>query len=479
MPYRTVPINLVGGSNPNRTRAISQERTLNLYPAPVPSGAYPSVLLPWPGSKTLSDGTGSGTPRGCWTHAQTGVVYKVAGTTLYSMDSDGVEASIGTIPGSGLVIFDDLYDNINNIGTKLLITTTTEGYVYDITASTLTKVTDASYTAGGSVVAVQQFVIWQMDLNRYAVGDVGDPGSIQAENVSTVPVAADNLVRIQKFREGVYMMGSTTIEPYYIGSTGTGNPLVAIQNGTMAIGLIDRGCTDSNDDFLYWIGNDKRLHRTSAYDPQSVTPPSIHNDLSQLDFTGARLRCITRDGQNFVQIFTNSKTWCYSETTNQWFELAYKAAEEISLAYDYTYAYNKHLIMSRLDSKILQLDEGTYTENGQTTIRERITAPINASALGKNGGRLIAKRAELIMESGVGNPSEANPLVMMSYSIDGGQSFSNEQWVRAGRDGENNLRVEYYFMASFRQIQFKIRTSDPNFFTFHSMALDVKPGGNF
>jgi hypothetical protein len=274
------------------------------------------------------------------------------------------------------------------------------------------------------------------------------------------------------------MMGSTTIEPYYIGSTGT-NPFESIQNGTMAIGLIDRGCVDSNDDFLYWIGDDKRLHRTSAYDPQSVTPPAIHNDLSKLDFTGARLRCITRDGQNFVQIFTGTKTWCYSETTNEWFELAYKAGEEISLAYDYTYAYNKHLIMSRIDSKILELDEDTYTDNGQTTIRERITAPINASALGKNGGRLIAKRAELIIESGVGNLTAPNPLIMISYSIDGGQSFSNEQWIEAGRDGENNLRVEYYFMASFRQIQFKIRTSDPNFFTFHSMALDVKPGGDF
>jgi len=477
--YKTVPINLVGGSNPNRTRAISQERTLNMYPEPVPSGAYPSVLLPWPGSKTLSDGAGSGTPRGMHTHAQTGVVYKVTDTTLYSMDSDGTETSIGTIAGSGLVIFDDQYDNTGTIGAKLLITTTTEGYIYDITAGTLTQVTDSDYVAGGSVISIQQLAVWQLDLNRFAVGDGGDPGTIQNENISAALVASDNLVRIARFREGVYMMGSTTVEPYYIGTTGTGNPLVAIQNGTMAIGLIDRGCVDSNDDFLYWIGDDKRLHRTSAYDPQSVTPPAIHNDLSKLDFTGARVRCITRDGQNFVQIFTSTKTWCYSETTNEWFELAYKAGEEIALAYDYTYAYNKHLIMSRIDSKILELDEDTYTENGQTIIRERITAPINASALGKNGGRLIAKRAELIIESGVGNLTAPNPLIMISHSIDGGQSFSNEQWIEAGRDGENNLRVEYYFMASFRQIQFKIRTSDPNFFTFHSMALDVKPGGNF
>jgi hypothetical protein len=394
------------------------------------------------------------------------------------MDENGVETSIGTIAGSGLVIFDSLYDNINNIGTKLLIATTGKGYVYDITAGTLTEVTDPSYIAGGSVIAIQQFVIWQLDLNRYAVADVGDPASIAAENIGTVPVSADDLVRVQKFREGVYMMGARSIEPYYIGSTGT-NPLTAIQNGTISVGLIDRGCTDSNEEFLYWVGNDKRLHRTSAYDPQSVTPPSIHNDLAKLDFSGARVKCLTRDGQNFVMVLTSSKTWCYSETTNTWSELGYTANEDAYLAYDYAYAYDRHLIMSRLDSKILYLDEDTFTDNGQIAIRERITAPINAAALGKNGGRFLVKRAELIIESGIGNLSEANPLIMMSHSIDFGQSWSNEQWIRAGRDGENNLRVEYYFMANCRQIQFKIRTSDPNFFTFHSLAIDVRMGGNY
>ena len=84
MPYKEVQVNLVGGSNPNRTRSISQERTLNMYPEAVPSGAYPSVLLPWPGSKEFSTGTGDA--KGAHTHERTGVLYKVAGQNLYSVD---------------------------------------------------------------------------------------------------------------------------------------------------------------------------------------------------------------------------------------------------------------------------------------------------------------------------------------------------------------------------------------------------------
>ena len=137
------------------------------------------------------------------------------------------------------------------------------------------------------------------------------------------------------------------------------------------------------------------------------------------------------------------------------------------------------MILSRLDGTVLELDMDTYTDNGQTTIRERITAPINAATLGLNGGRLTMKRAEIIMESGVGNLDEAVPKVMMSVSTDFGQSSGNEQWISAGRAGENDLRVEYYNMKTFRQLQVKIRTSDPNFFNFHSLALDVRVSGGF
>ena len=478
MPYQTVPVNLVGGSNPNRTRAISQERTLNMYPEPVPTGAYPSVLLPWPGCKTLSDGTGSGTPRGIYTHDRNGVVYKVVDTSLYSMSSDGVETSLGAVAGTGLVLFESLYDTVGTIGTKLLITSNTNGYVYDIDSDTLTDVTDASYAAGGSVVAINRFVIWQLTNNQYAVADVGTPTSIQAENISTIDSFADDLVQITRLRETIYMMGSTSIEPYYIGSSGT-NPLTSIQSGTAQKGLIARGCVDSNENALYWVGNDKILYRTNAYEPQSVTTPSVANKFDSYDFTGARVRCLKVDAQNFVEVFTSSATWCYAEASNYWFELAYKADEETYLGYDITHAYNKNLVLSKIDGRVFELDFDTYQDNSQTTIRERVTAPINASALGKNGGRMLMKRAELIMEAGVGNLSQVNPLVMVSVSIDGGQSFTNEQWIRAGRDGENRLRVEYYQMISFRQLQFKIRTSDPNFFNFHSMAVDLKMAGNF
>ncbi len=140
--YKTVQINLVGSSNQNRTKAMSSERTLNLYPEQVPSGAYPSVLLPWPGSKVFSN-TNTGTSiRGIYTHTRTGIVYKVVDTSLYSVSSAGVETLIGTIAGTEQVIFAD--DGVN-----MLIATS--AYAYQYNGSTLSQITDSDYEAGGSV----------------------------------------------------------------------------------------------------------------------------------------------------------------------------------------------------------------------------------------------------------------------------------------------------------------------------------------
>lgn len=468
MTYKTIQANIVGSSNPSRSKAFSQERTLNMYPEVSQTGAYPSVLYPWLGSVSYSDGTGLGEARGCYTHSD-GTFYKVTDTTLYSMASDGSEAAIGSIPGSGYVVMAD-------DGNNLLLATTTAAYQYN--GSTLTQVTDPDYEAGGSVDVILNQAVWQGNNQRFAVATAGDPDDIASDFYATAEAKGDDLVRVYVFNETLYLMGSQTMEPWYYSGSGS-PPFDRIQAGTKNVGLIGRLAIDSNDNFMYWIGEDKNLYRASAYDPAPLMPASIHKEFTTYDLTSCRVRCLTFDGQNFVMILTDSKSWVYSETTGAWLELSYKADEQIYLAYDYAYAYNKHFIMSRIDSRILELDQSVYTDNGEITIRERVTAPINAATLGINGARLTMKRAELIMESGIGNASQSDPLVMMSHSVDFGQTWSKEVWIRAGRDGENNLRVEYYAMASFRQIQFKIRTSDPNFFTFQSLALDVKRGGNY
>ena len=468
MTYQTVQVGLVGGSNQNRSKAFNSERTLGLYPEPSTTGAYPSVLLPWPGAVAFSDNTGSGTARGMYCTAQ-GVLYKAAGSSLYKVASNGTETLIGTIGGSG-------YVSMADVASDLLIATNLTAYVYD--GAALTEVTDTDYEAGGTVAALNNQSIWQGLNQRFNVSNAGTPSDISSLNYATAEASGDDLVRVYVFRETLYLMGQGTVEPWY--NSGVGSPpFDRIQSGKMDVGLISPEAVGNNDRLVYWLGDDAQLYRTSAYDPQPVMTPSIHRLFQSYNLTGSRVRCIKYDGQEFVLILTSSASWMYSETSGAWVELSYGADEAIYLGYDYCYAYNKHLIMSRLDSKIYELSESTYTDNSQTVIRERITAPVTGAQLGKNGARFIVRRIEIIMESGTGSAAELDPQLMLYYSTDYGQSFNEFEWASIGRSGENNVRIEGYLMANCRQIQFKIRMSDPNFLALQSMAVDVRLGGEF
>lgn len=468
MTYKTVQVALVGGSNQNRSKAFNNERTANLYAEPSTTGAYPSVLLSWPGDVAFSDGTGSGTARGMYCTGR-GELFKAADNSLYQIDSSGTETLIGTIDGTGHVSFSDL-------GQTLLIATNTSGYTYD--GTTLAQVTDIDYEAGGTVAALNNQAIWHGFNQRFNVANAGTPSDIDALNYATAESSGDNLIAVYVFRETLYLFGQKTTEPWY--NSGVGSPpFDRIQSGKMDVGLISAQAVGNNDRILYWIGDDANLYRATAYDPTPIMPPSIHRQFQDYDLTGARVRCITYDGQEFVLILTNSATWLYSETVNAWYELTYTASESIYIGYDYCYAFNKHLIMSRIDGRILELSDTTFTSNGQTVIKERVTAPVTGAQLGKNGARFYVKRIELIMESGTGNTTTPDPQVMLYYSTDYGQSFREFTWPKIGRGGQNDLRIEGYLMVSCRQIQFKIRFSDPNLLALQSLAIDVQLAGDY
>ena len=115
--FKPVSLNIVGQSYEHRSPAISKQRTINLIPQAELTGAAQSSLVSWYGSVPWSSGSGVG--RGLYVF--NGVLYKVSDQTLYSIDSSGVQTSIGTIAGSNRCVFAD-------DGPNLKITPASSGY---------------------------------------------------------------------------------------------------------------------------------------------------------------------------------------------------------------------------------------------------------------------------------------------------------------------------------------------------------------
>lgn len=465
MRFQTVPLNFIGGENESRSRFWSSQSSVNLYVDTHVSGRSPSALLPWPGEKPFSTGLPEIT-RGFALHMTH--VYLIEGDRLIQIDQNGTRADVGNIPGTDRC-------SLVSDGANLIIRNGSKTYRYN---GTVSEITDSDLENAQTLTYINNQVLYQGLNARFCSADAGDPTSIDGLSYATTESYPDNLVQIYAFNERVYMGGEDSLEIWY--NSGTGSPpFDRIQQSTTEVGVASPFSMANSDEYLYFLGSDDVVYRVSAYQPESVTPSAIAKEFRELVTSDAQGYVCQLDGQHFyiVQLPTSNKTLAFSERTGEWIRLSSGVDLGRHLMNGYVFAFGKHLVCDYNSGDVYEWDFGTYTSNGATIIRQRDSAPVNGLQLGIPGSRILMSRAEAIMETGVGNTDTPDPEIMFSCSIDGGRSFTNEDWVKIGREGESVKRVEWYNMQSFYDVVIRIRVSDPCFVGFHGAAIDLKGAG--
>ena len=120
-----------------------------------------------------------------------GLLYRVVGTTLYSVDSLGAHTSIGAISGSERCI-------MRNTAAQLIIVS--DGLVWAYTvAGGLVSVTDADIVGALAVDLINnQFVYSKPDL--FVISDVGDGSTASGLNAAQAESQPDELIRAYVFQ---------------------------------------------------------------------------------------------------------------------------------------------------------------------------------------------------------------------------------------------------------------------------------------
>jgi len=465
----TVEINLTGGSYQHRSLPLSAQRTVNFWPQKQanPKAKSPYILEGWPG-KTLFGSVSGGSDRGMFEHQ--GIVYKVTGTTLYTVASDGTHTSRGTISGTARCIFAP-------IGSNVVIVSA--GSVWQWDGTNLTSINDSDLESPNSAAHINNQILYDGDGGRFCVSDAGDASSIEALNYAAAESEADDLVRVYTFGQTAYLMGEKTIELWW--NSGQGNPpFDRIEGGIIRVGLAALHSPASDDDNIYFIGDDLQVYSLRGSASAIVTAISTLPMVQELQTYGtvsdAIGWCMNLDGQWFYILTfpTANKTWAYP-IGGEWFELVTGTSGRDS-ANSYVYAFGKHLVADYASGNIYQLTG--YTENGSEIIRLRDSAPLHGGLVGRPGKRLEMNRFELIMETGVGllSGQGSNPVVMLSFSDDGGKTFSTEMWGEVGKLGSFQQKVEWFCLGSFESRIIRIRVSDPIYWAIHSAAADLEVG---
>lgn len=86
---------------------------------------------------------------------------------------------------------------------------------------------------------------------------------------------------------------------------------------------------------------------------------------------------------------------------------------------------------------------------------------------------------QLDMDTGIGvdgGGQGSDPMVMLRWSDDDGETWSNEHWVSAGRIGEYDARAEWRRLGRGRDRVFEVVVSDPVAWNFVAAYLGIDEG---
>ena len=452
MPNVQIPI--IGPTYDSRSLPISNQVTRNFYIEVDQNSDNIAAFVPFPGLKLFST-LPEANNRGLGVFKNQ--LYAVNGGNLYFIDFNGAATDLGSIEGAGRCQLEE--------ATSTLVITTGEGkpYIYD--GTTLAQGTDADLPDAATVTYIRNRVVYDGNNSDVVFANLGSPLDVNSANITSSDSKPDATLAVKAFRDQVFVFGETSVAPYY--NSGAGNPPYTLIQGAFSdVGLKAVYSVASNYRGLYFLGSDLNVYRISGVQPEPIGNPSIGQAIGNYsNIDQAYGVCFSYNNQYFYLLtFPGNASWLFTENAG-WTNLAHLQNGEPHLIYDYKFVYGKHVVADRLTSNLYCLDEDTFTDNGALIQRRRDTRKISGKELGFPGKEIYMDRLELVVETGTGliNGQGSNPKIMMSFSDDGGRTWSPEQWAEFGQMGEftYSQNPTWYDLGSFYERQFRFTVTDP------------------
>lgn len=464
----SVPFDIVGATSSHRSTQYSSELTYNMY-IDVSDTAGRKGCHDFPGLKPW--GVSGGSDRGF--HVMSGVLYKINGATLYSVSVNGVFTSLGSVPGAERAIFAD-------DGSTLGIVT--GGVIYQWDGSSVTTVSQSVVTNPQWIAWINNQWIIGGDEGRFAVSNVGDITTWNALNFAEAESVGDSLIRGYAFTQLIYLLGSNSVESWF--NSGQGNPPFDRQdNSLINIGIAGKYAIGNTDQFMYWLGDDRKVYQCIGASARNVVTPGVAHLIESFDVVSdCIVSTFVMEGQDMVLLTFPSaeRTLLFSETFNYWVELG-TGTDYPRQWYGNAVirCYEKNLVSDYRNGNIYELDLDTYTDNGDTRLRIRTLPSFNGKMVGSPGRRITVSKVRINCQMGVGLASGqgSNPLLMCQLSNDGGHTWDGESHVPIGAMGDYLGPVDFDKFANGYDVRFRVKCSDPVYFSLFDGIVDMRDGG--
>ncbi len=439
----------VGPSYTPESRIAAYDRCMNLYAEKVESGTgqAPYTLYLPPGYDEwfeLDD-----TPvRGLFT--LNGTTWAVGGESLYRLPT--TQGGTPTLLTTGITNIDGSWVTIagnGDAGRQLLLSSSSFKFCFDLQTNTLTSEPGIANQVGfldgyGIAVDTSRSEISLSALNNFAEWD---PLDVAQRND-----APDKFVALLVHQAGseLWLFGTQSAQVRYndAGAAAAGDfPFVPNQNVFITQGIAAAESADVLKGAPIWLGQGISgggvVYWANGYTPVRVSTHAIETAMAGYStISDARSFVYGERGHEFYVLTfpTANATWVFDATTGFWHERGewngwdWDALPIIG----HVFANGVHLVGSPTSGVIYRMSKDlllTTTGVGQRWLRRAPHVAVDRNFL-------IIDRLELLMEVGLGLPSGqgSDPMVHLSWSHDGGQTFGAERAKSAGVTGAFTTR---------------------------------------
>jgi len=424
---------------------ISAQRMVNCYlEEQQPGSSVPVATRGTPGIKAFA--TFDRAPiRGLGVHS--GVLYAVAGDSLYSVTPAGAVTLIGSVGGSSSVC--KLISN----GSQLAVLSDGLLYIYD---GALTQVTDPDYRPSSDMAFIDSYILLVVEGNsgQFIWSNLLDASSFDGLDFATAEANPDSLVGVIVDHREIFLLGEETTEVWV--NTGSSATFERISGAFVEIGCKDPRSAAKADNTIFWWANDNTIRRLEGYVPRRVSTHAIETKLATVvgdveafthTYKGHVFYVLSHAGGTFV-LDVNTGLWHEREsyTLNRW------------RARGYVRAYGKDLVGDFQEGRIGELDALTYQEFSNPLVASAASPAVKSENNWATHGYL-----ELEFETGVGlaTGQGSSPEVGLRWSDDGGRTWGNPLLRSLGAVGDFGKVVRFNTLGRAKSRVYEFFVSDP------------------
>jgi hypothetical protein len=430
---------------------------------------------------------------GRYNSAQINAVFtgSTSGTTLtVSAVSSGTLHAGMTITNSSLTtktVITALGTGTGGAGTYTISNSQTVGSstMYGLNWTVL-PASDGAFVGGSTVEVVDNYFIYNKPNSQ--LWGATDLLSIISNPLSygTKDGSPDDLVTIIVDRREVYLLGEMSSE-VWIDIGAFPFPFQRIPGTSTQQGIAAKfSAARMGNSFAYVSRNNRgeaTIVRMNGYIPERISTHAVENTLVGQNVSDALAWTYQLNGHEtyvvtFPSIGENGLTWAFDNTTGLWHKWLYTNNQN---------EYERHrgnccsffdqqvLVGDYENGKLYRVSLSEYTDDGQLVRRVRRCPHITTDLQ-----RQYFHELQIQFEPGVGLSTGQgnNPQAMLRWSNDGGFTWSNENWVTIGAQGQYYNRAMWRRLGWARDRIFEVVVTDPIKAVIVSANLKASAGDN-